>query len=124
MNKWYLRKDLSTQMEEKKILRGELLKNTFSTFLSFTILVLIFNVVIYKRVETMLYEDIDEELKSITDEENSFEINPRTIYVIRDMEGHILNQNSLGRLYDDYFDLVEFDSKNLNTIYTLKVEKL
>ena len=69
----------------------------------------------------MLYEDIDEELKSITDEENSFEINPRTIYVIRDMEGHILNQNSLGRLYDDYFDLVEFDSKNLNTIYTLKV---
>ncbi len=108
-------------MEEKKILRGELLKNTFSTFLSFTILVLIFNVVIYKRVETMLYEDIDEELKSITDEENSFEINPRTIYVIRDMEGHILNQNSLGRLYDDYFDLVEFDSKNLNTIYTLKV---
>lgn len=108
-------------MEEKKILRGELLKNTFSTFISFTILVLIFNIVIYKRVELMLYADIDEELKSITDVDDSFVISPRTIYVIRDMDGHILNQNSLGRLYDDYLDLVEFDSKNLNTIYTLKV---
>lgn len=108
-------------MEEKKILKGELLKNTFSTFISFTILVLIFNIVIYKRVELMLYADIDEELKSITDVDDSFVISPRTIYVIRDMDGHILNQNSLGRLYDDYLDLVEFDSKNLNTIYTLKV---
>lgn len=108
-------------MEEKKILKGELLKNTFSTFISFTILVLIFNIVIYKRVELMLYADIDEELKSITDLEDSFVISPRTIYIIRDMDGHILNQNSLGRLYDDYLDLVEFDSKNLNTIYTLKV---
>lgn len=108
-------------MEEKKILRGELLKNTFSTFISFTILVLIFNVVIYKRVEIMLYESIDEELKSITDSDSSFVVNPRTIYIIRDMDGHIINQNSLGRLYDDYLDLVEFDSKNLNTIYTLKV---
>lgn len=108
-------------MEEKKILKGELLKNTFSTFISFTILVLIFNIVIYKRVELMLYADIDEELKSITDLDESFVISPRTIYIIRDMDGHILNQNSLGRLYDDYLDLVEFDSKNLNTIYTLKV---
>lgn len=108
-------------MEEKKILRGELLKNTFSTFISFTILVLIFNVVIYKRVEIMLYESIDEELKNITDSDGSFVVNPRTIYIIRDIEGHIINQNSLGRLYDDYLDLVEFDSKNLNTIYTLKV---
>ena len=107
-------------MEEKKILRGELLKNTFSTFISFTILVLIFNVVIYKRVEIMLYESIDEELKNITDSDGSFVVNPRTIYIIRDIEGHIINQNSLGRLYDDYLDLVEFDSKNLNTIYTLK----
>lgn len=108
-------------MEEKKILRGELLKNTFSTFISFTILVLIFNVVIYKRVEIMLYESIDEELKNITDSDGSFVVNPRTIYIIRDIEGHIINQNSLGRLYDDYLDLVEFDSKNLNTIYTLSL---
>ena len=108
-------------MEEKKILRGELLKNTFSTFISFTILVLIFNVVIYKRVEIMLYESIDEELKNITDSDGSFVVNPRTIYIIRDIEGHIINQNSLGRLYDDYLDLVEFDSKKLNTIYKLKV---
>ena len=108
-------------MEEKKILREQLFKNAFSTFITFTILVIIFNVVIYKRAESLLYEEIDEELKSLADNETALVINPRSIYIVRDTEGNIINQNSLGRLYDDYLDLIEFDKSNLNNIYTLKV---
>lgn len=108
-------------MEERKLLREQLLKNAFSTFMTFTILVLIFNVVIYKRAELLLYEDIDEELKAITDSDSSYIISPRSIYIIRDMEGHIINQSSLGRLYDDYLDFIKFDKNNLNTIYSLIV---
>lgn len=108
-------------MEEKKILREQLFKNAFSTFITFTILVIIFNVVIYKRAESLLYEEIDEELKNLADNETALVINPRSIYIVRDTEGNIINQNSLGRLYDDYLDLIEFDKSNLNNIYTLKV---
>jgi len=108
-------------MEEKKILREKLLKNAFSTFITFTILVLIFDVLIYKRAEQLLYKDIDSELKNIANEDSTIVINPRSIYIVRDIEGNIINKTSLGRLYDDYLDFFSFDSKNLNTIYTLKV---
>lgn len=108
-------------MEEKKILREKLLKNALSTFITFTILVLIFDILIYKRAEQLLYKDIDLELKNIASEDSAIIINPRSIYIVRDIEGNIINKTSLGRLYDDYLDFFSFDSKNLNTIYTLKV---
>ena len=108
-------------MEEKKILREQLFKNAFSTFITFTILVVLFNIIIYKRAESLLYEEIDEELKSLSSDETALVINPRSIYIVRDTDGNIINQNSLGRLYEDYLDLIKFDKNNLNNIYTLKV---
>lgn len=108
-------------MEEKKLLREQLLKNALSTFIAFTILVLIFDFVIYKRAEQVLYKEIDDELKEINDLDSQIIINPRIIYILRDKDGNVLNENSLGRVYDDYLDSVEFDDTNINTIYTIKV---
>lgn len=110
-------------MEEKKILREQLIKNVLIIFSAFLLLMLIFNIIIYKRVEISLYESIDKELKEIVEsDESTIEINPRIIYIIRDEDGTILNQTSIGRFYDDYIDIVDFDKKHLNTIYTFKID--
>ena len=52
-------------MEEKKYLKKQLIKNMVYTFAVFTILVLIFDCLIYKRAERQLYKEIDAELSDI-----------------------------------------------------------
>lgn len=110
-------------MEEKKILREQLIKNVLITLASFLLVVFIFNIIIYKKVEKSLYESVDKELKEVVQsDEDTIEINPRIIYIIRDEEGNILNKTSIGRFYDDYIDIVDFDTRHLNTIYTFKID--
>ena len=108
-------------MEEKKLINKQLIKNAISTFITFTILLLIFDILIYERAESLLYKDIDKELKDIANAKSELVINPRTIYILRDEDGEVMNKESLGRLYEDYLNIVTFDSKNLNSIYALKV---
>ena len=44
-------------MEEKKYIKKQLIKNMVYTFAVFTILVLVFDVLIYKRAEQLLYKE-------------------------------------------------------------------
>ena len=107
-------------MEEKKLVKKQLIKNMIYTFTVFTILVLIFDLLIYNRAE-----EIDTELEHFANLEELNDriilLNPRIIYIIRDTEGEIINEESIGRLYDDYIYNVEFDSSKLNEIYSISV---
>lgn len=47
--------------------------------------------------------------------------NPQIQFILRSQNGNILNANELGRL-SNYFDDILFDSENLDTIYTLKLD--
>ena len=51
-------------MEERKYLKKQLIKNMIYTFTVFTMLVLIFDCLIYKKAERQLYKEIDTELQS------------------------------------------------------------
>lgn len=43
-------------------------------------------------------------------------INPRIIYVLRDATGKVLNENSVGRIYDQYIKNINFATDNLEKI--------
>ena len=112
-------------MEEKKLVKKQVLKNMITTFAVFTVLILILDLLIYNRAEKMMYEDIDMELKKVAqvnkENDKAIVLNPRIIYIIRDFEGNILNEESIGRFYDEYIQDVEFDRNKLNEIYSVNV---
>ncbi len=112
-------------MEEKKLVKKQLIKNMIYTFTVFTILVLIFDLLIYNRAEQLLYKEIDTELESFANVQELNNriilLNPRIIYIIRDTNGEIINAESIGRLYDDYIYNIKFDSTKLNEIYSISV---
>ena len=112
-------------MEEKKLIKKQLIKNMIYTFTVFTILVIIFDLLIYKRAEQLLYKEIDTELEYFANldelDNKIIRLNPRIIYIIRNFNGEIINEDSIGRLYDDYIDNIEFDRTKLNTVYSIKV---
>ena len=112
-------------MEEKRFIQKQLIKNMIYTFAVFTMLVLIFDLLIYKRAEQLLYKEIDTELENLA-ELNSMSnkiilLNPRIMYIIRDSEGNIINKETIGTIYEDYAGDIPFDVTKLNTIYSLKV---
>ena len=95
-------------MEEKKYIKKQLIKNMVYTFAVFTILVLVFDVLIYKRAEQLLYKEIDTELQNFANKNWNNKIivlSPRIIYIIRDLKGNIINEESIGRLYDYISDV-------------------
>ena len=112
-------------MEEKKIVKNQLIKNMIYTFTVFAILVLIFDLLIYKRAEKLLYKEIDTELLNFAEGNSNSNkmilLNPRIVYIIRDFEGDIINEESIGRLYDDYIGDIKFDRNKLNEIYSVDV---
>lgn len=48
-------------------------------------------------------------------------ISPRLIYIIRDSDGNIMNQDSIGRFYDEYINDVSFDKNQLEEKYTIRL---
>ena len=75
-------------MEERKYLKKQLIKNMIYTFTVFTMLVLIFDCLIYKKAERQLYKEIDTELQSFVSREPKGKVvivNPSTMLVIRNV---------------------------------------
>ncbi len=128
-------------MNEQKLIRKQLIKNMFYTFIVFAIILIFFDAIIYNQVSVSLYKSIDNELERTTQiyKNNEprevtilngnlvksfieFKINPRLIYIIRDSNGNITNSDSIGRLYNDYLFDSKFNKEQLNRIYSLKLQ--
>ena len=134
-------------MSEEKKMKRNLLKNMLFSFIVFTILLLIFDFIIYKQISISLYKDIDKELymqKAKYDGEEQSEkptnkvetnknsgkkdyyniknLNPRIILVLRNENGEITNKEALGKIYEKYSDTIPFNSENLMQIYNLKLD--
>lgn len=112
-------------MEEKKLVKKQLIKNMIYTFTVFAILILVLDLLIYNRAEQLLYKEIDTELQNFAkinkENDKAIMLNPRIVYIIRDFDGNILNEDSIGRFYDEYIQDVKFDKTKLNVIYTVNV---
>ncbi len=50
-------------------------------------------------------------------------MNPRLIFIQRDEQGTITNQESIGRLYEEYIQDIVFDTNNLEQVYALNVNE-
>ena len=134
-------------MSEEKKMKRNLLKNMLFSFIVFTILLLIFDFIIYNQISISLYKDIDKELymqKAKYDGEEQSEkptnkvetnknsgkkdyyniknLNPRIILVLRNENGEITNKEALGKIYEKYSDTIPFNNKNLMQIYNLKLD--
>jgi len=133
---------------EKKTIKKQLIKNLFITFITFTILLVLFDTLIYNLVSSTLYNTVDEELKigkeSYSDRRNEKEpilndkkrppvplkeddkkrkndINPRLITIERDSNGNIINSEEILILYSNYSEDLLFDSNNLDSIYNISI---
>lgn len=134
-------------MSEQKLIRKQLIKNMFYTFIVFAIILIFFDAIIYNQVSVSLYKSIDEELlrtangyenrniekeikknmpKELTEGNRitfiETKINPRLICIIRNIEGDILNSDNIGRFYEDYLNDIRFDKTSTDRIYAIKLQ--
>lgn len=132
-------------MNEQKLIRKQLVKNMFYTFIVFAIILIFFDVIIYNQMSNSLYKSIDKELQKTAklyenidtqlrkdipkqfSEGNRItlietKLNPRLICIIRSLDGDILNSENIGRFYDDYLNNVTFDKTRTDGIYAMKVQ--
>ncbi len=126
-------------MSEEKIIKKQIIKNMFYTFIVFTIILIFFDAIIYNQISSSLYKSIDEELLNTANNyQNKIiyqefidgtkitfletKINPRLICIIRTANGDILNGDNIGRIYKDYLNDIEFDKTKINEIYAIKVQ--
>ncbi len=127
-------------METEKYIKRNLVKNTIINFIIFTIILLLFDIIIYNQVTGSLLKNVDEQLKNseriflsrpnndnkeprngreLEDEDFS----PRLINIIKDENGEIEDTQGLGNLAD-FSDDIKFDKNNLNNIYNLKINNI
>lgn len=134
-------------MSERKLIKKQLIKNMFFTFIVFAIILMFFDAIIYNQVSISLYKSIDEELlrtaKFYENREIEREIkrnvakefaegnritfietkiNPRLICIIRSVDGDILNSDNIGRFYEDYLGDIIFDKASTDRIYAIKIQ--
>ena len=149
-------------MNEQKRMKKQLYKNMFYIYIVFIILFLLFDLIIYNKISSSMYETIDEQLNSevkryskvqvapdvpqdgiekrnipnnstenkefgaIPFESNTEtvkfqDVNPRFICIIRDEQGNVINQTSIGRIYEKYLTDIKFDKDNIQNTYMIKV---
>lgn len=134
-------------MSERKLIKKQLIKNMFFTFIVFAIILMFFDAIIYNQVSISLYKSIDDELvrtaKFYENREIEREIkrnvakefaegnritfietkiNPRLICIIRSVDGDILNSDNIGRFYEDYLGDIIFDKASTDRIYAIKIQ--
>lgn len=138
-------------MSEEKRMKRSLLKNMLFSFIIFTILFLIFDLIIYNQISVSLYKDIDKELymqiekydKELKEEQNtssekvenskkqksekkdyynSKSLNPRIIYIVRDENGEIVNKEAIGKIYEKYSDDIVFNKEKLKEVYSVNLD--
>ena len=113
-------------MSEQKSIKKELFKNMLYSFIVITILFLVLDLIIYNQVKSVLYESIDNELKSsissyVSSQKPIIKLNPRMICVIRDEKGNITNPSSIGRIYEEFLHGSNFDTNTVGKLYTLNL---
>ncbi|MBR1653608.1 MAG: HAMP domain-containing histidine kinase [Clostridia bacterium] len=135
-------------MNEQGRIKKQLYKNMFYIYIVFIILFLLFDVIIYNKISGSMYKTVDEQLDSevirysdsdenhmnrkdnpppnsqnFDEKETKFQdVNPRFICIIRDSQGKVTNQDSIGRMYERYVTEVDFDSNNLENKYMVKLD--
>lgn len=137
-------------MNEKKLIKYELIKNMLYSFITFTAIFTIFGFIIFNNLKSSLYKSVDMEIIKTADQVSNFKIdenfiliknnqninkannqikqiklgeiiNPRIMYILRDDNGKILNEESMGRLYEEFAENINFQSNNLDEIYNEKI---
>lgn len=49
-------------------------------------------------------------------------MSPRIVWIIRNENGEIINSESMGRIYEEYGNSIEFDKNNLMKTYTMQID--
>lgn len=129
-------------MEEQRIVKRQLFKNMLYTFITFTVIFSVFDILIYNLISTSVYTSIDKEImiareqveaagnepdskssdKKTTAKKFYNSLNPRLIYIVRDENGNITNKENIGRFYEDYITDITFDKENINQIYLTSID--
>lgn len=124
------------------IITKKLIQNTFINFIIFTLILLIFDFIIYNQVLHSLYKDVDmmlenaiqrfgeehepiEKPNDIPDRranrrDDEIELNPRLIFIERDIDGNIKNEDELGN-FSNYIDDIKFNFNNIGNIYNIQI---
>lgn len=132
-------------MNEEKLIKHSLIKNMIFSFIVFTMLFLIFDLIIYNQISISLYKDIDKELflqierynreanvkksetsaktkNNKTKKEAKKNPNPRIIEILRDENGNIINSETMSKAYQKYSNDIAFNKEQLLEIYTINLD--
>ncbi len=137
-------------VNEEKIIRKQLVKNMLYNFVIFTIIFILFGILMFHTLQLFVYESSSRELNLVKEKmveriknpitrkdnkgeleqpkEKRFEIeglqiNPRVTYIVRDEEGNIKNTDKIGRIYDEFGESISFDKTKLNSIYEMQINR-
>ena len=129
-------------MSEEKQVKKQLIKNMILNLVTFSIIFSILGLIIYGQFKNSLYISADSELEKTnvrrefrfeeierkneradkgerpeTVPPNEQENSPRLVFITRNSDGEISDNNSLNEI----FEKASFDKNNLNTIYEMKI---
>lgn len=130
-------------MDEKKLIKKQLIKGIILNFIAFTLIFTVFAFTIFTTLKIFIYQSSNEELikeqqkylvqknhainkinigkNPIMQNEIKDMQNPRIIKVEWNENGKILNQNLIGDFYENYLSEIGLNKNNLNTIYELNI---
>lgn len=130
-------------MNEKKLIKKQLIKGIVLNFIAFTLIFTVFAFTIFTTLKIFIYQSSNQELikeqqkylvqknhvinkinigkSPIMQNEIKDMQNPRVIKVEWNENGKILNQNLIGDFYENYLSEIGLNKNNLNTIYELNI---
>ena len=124
-------------MSEEKQVKKQLFKNILLNLITFAVIFTVLGIIIYGQFKSSLYLSADSELERSNsrkefrmEKEDRFEArpeipynlneqerNPRLIFITRDADGNISQQDNLNSIFEN----ASFDKTNLNNIYDITI---
>ena len=145
-------------MNEQDRFKGQIIKHTLYNISAFTIIFLIFGILVFFLVRNITFSSVDLTLKECAnlylETENSIQglsdyffrtqgvgkeefessinairdyvlarkiTNPKVIVILRDKDNNVLNEEDLGRSYNEYLTQLNFNDKLLDKIYNIRI---
>lgn len=145
-------------MNEQDRFKGQIIKHTLYNISAFTIIFLIFGILVFFLVRNITFSSVDLTLKECAnlylETENSIQglsdyffrtqgvgkeefessinairdyvlarkiTNPKVIVILRDKDKNVLNEEDLGRSYNEYLTQLNFNDKLLDKIYNIRI---
>lgn len=127
-------------MNEEEKVKKQLIKNIILNLVTFSVIFYILGIVIYSQFSNSLYISADEELQKAVIQTNNKQLdmqkkpiykenieienreqNPRLVFIERNENGEIIENNAKNNILNDIFKDIQFNKNEINIIYEINI---